>query len=90
MTAKLTKEAWADVVAKAWKDPDFKQRLLADPRKALAESGLPLPGGVQVNVVENRPDTVNLILPNAPDDLEKFAANTQLAFTCCTVHIPVC
>ena len=33
----------ARVVAHAWADPDFKKRLLADPRSALAEMGCQLP-----------------------------------------------
>ena len=44
----LTEEKWipengARVVAKAWTDPAFKQRLLADGRAAVAELGLTMP-----------------------------------------------
>jgi nitrile hydratase len=44
----------ARVVAHAWVDPDFKARLLADSRAALAELGYPLPDTTpHLAVVEN-------------------------------------
>jgi nitrile hydratase len=44
----------ARVVARAWVDPEFKARLLADPRVALAELGYTLPDTTpQLAVVEN-------------------------------------
>jgi len=52
----------ARVVAKAWSDPDFKERLLADGLAAIGELGL---GGPQVDhlvVVENTPDTHNVVV----------------------------
>jgi nitrile hydratase len=52
----------ARVVAKAWSDPAFKQRLLADGLGAIGELGL---GGPQVDhlvVVENTPDTHNVVV----------------------------
>lgn len=52
----------ARVVAKAWTDPDFKARLLADGLGAIEELGL---GGPQVDhlvVVENTPDTHNVVV----------------------------
>ncbi|MEM8618219.1 MAG: nitrile hydratase subunit alpha [Actinomycetota bacterium] len=52
----------ARVVARAWTDPDFKQRLLADGLGAIGELGL---GGPQVDhlvVVENTPDTHNVVV----------------------------
>ena len=44
----LIEEQWtahngARVVAKAWTDPAFRQRLLADGREAVAELGIPMP-----------------------------------------------
>lgn len=39
LMASRTPSAWGRVVAKAWVDPAFKARLLADPKAALAEVG---------------------------------------------------
>ena len=52
----------ARVVAKAWSDPAFKERLLTDGLGAIGELGL---GGPQVDhlvVVENTPDTHNVVV----------------------------
>ncbi len=49
----------ARVVARAWVDPAFKQRLLADGRSAMAELGLD--NSVRMVVVENTPHTHNVV-----------------------------
>jgi nitrile hydratase len=52
----------AKVVARAWVDPEFKARLLADGRSAVAELGLASGQGAELQVVENTPETHNLIV----------------------------
>jgi nitrile hydratase len=49
----------AKVVARAWLDPGFKQRLLADGTAAIEELGF---GGVDLKVVENRPGVHNMVV----------------------------
>jgi nitrile hydratase len=49
----------ARVVARAWTDPQFKARLLADGTAAIAELGF---GGVLLSVVENTPTVHNLVI----------------------------
>jgi len=52
----------ARVVAKAWVDPAFRQRLLADGRAAIAELGLPMPKHHRhLVVLENTPAVQNVI-----------------------------
>jgi nitrile hydratase len=52
----------ARVVAKAWVDPAFKQRLLADGRTAVAELGLSMPKHHRhLVVLENTPTVQNVI-----------------------------
>lgn len=77
--AKREAEAYGKVVARAWKEPAFKAKLLADPRAALAAAGAPVPPGVAVKVVENTDKLMHLVLP-APakdaiseEDLESVA-----------------
>jgi len=43
---------WAKVVAKAWADEDYKQRLMDDPASMLAEEGIEMPEGLEIKVVE--------------------------------------
>ena len=49
----------AKVVARAWLDPAYKQRLLADGTAAIEELGF---GGVDLKVVENRPGVHNMVV----------------------------
>ena len=51
----------ARVVARAWVDPAFKARLLADGPAACRELGIEL-DGMRLTVVEDRPDLHNLIV----------------------------
>src|SRR5690242_5217788 len=56
------------VVARAWRDADFRRRLLAEPAAALAEHGIAAPEGIEVRVVENSAGLVHLVLPPRPAD----------------------
>jgi len=52
----------ARVVAKAWTDPAFRKRLLANGRSAIAELGLPMPKHHRhLVVLENTPNVQNVI-----------------------------
>ena len=51
----------ARLVARAWTDPDYKSRLLADGGAAADELGLPV-DGTKLVVVENTPEQHNLIV----------------------------
>ncbi len=52
----------ARVVARAWVDPAYKQRLLSDGTKAIAELGYSGIQGEDMVVIENTPDTHNVIV----------------------------
>jgi nitrile hydratase len=56
-----TPERGARVVARAWVDPTFKQRLLLDGTKACEELGLEIPA-LKLVVVENTPEVHNAIV----------------------------
>ena len=64
----IAEEQWvpqngARVVAKAWTDPAFKQRLLANGRNAVAELGLTMPAHHRhLVVLENTPTLQNVIV----------------------------
>ena len=51
----------AKVVARAWTDPEFKKRLLANGTSAVAEMGIPM-GDAELIVVENSRDVHNVIV----------------------------
>jgi nitrile hydratase len=52
----------AKVVAKAWTDPDYKQRLLVDGTAAIAELGFKGPQGEHMVVLENTPSVHNVVV----------------------------
>ena len=52
----------AKVVARAWTDPDYKQRLLTDGTAAIAELGFGGPEGDHVIVVENTDDVHHVVV----------------------------
>ena len=53
----------ARVVARAWVDPEFKARLLANPRAAVAELGYTIPDDMpQLVVVENKEEVHHLVV----------------------------
>lgn len=52
----------AKVIAKAWSDPAFRARLLADPRGALAELGIDFGFIADLGVLENTPERHHVVV----------------------------
>jgi nitrile hydratase subunit alpha len=52
----------AKVIARAWTDPDYRERLLADGTAAIAELGFKGPQGEHIVVVENSARTHNVVV----------------------------
>jgi nitrile hydratase len=57
-----TPQVGAKLVAKAWVDPEFKARLLADGRAACEEMGISFYENTQLTVLENTDTVHNLIV----------------------------
>ena len=54
----------ATIVARAWADEGFRERLKADPRAAVAEeTGITVPESVTIEVLEETPDKAYLVIP---------------------------
>jgi hypothetical protein len=52
------------IVERAAEDPEFRARLLSSPRAAVSEElGFELPDRLQVEVVEERTDSLTIVLP---------------------------
>lgn len=59
------------VVLRSLEDDAFRRQLLADPKGALEqELGAQLPTNVKVEAVEETPETVYLVLPARPTEIE--------------------
>ncbi len=52
----------AKVVARAWTDPDYKDRLLQDGTAAISEMGFEAVQGEEMVIVENTADTHNIVV----------------------------
>ena len=61
-------KAYSKVVAKAWSDSDYKNKLLNDPRAALSDMGLEVPTSLNISVMENSTQKMYLVLPTPPTE----------------------
>ena len=60
------RNAMAELFAACWKDEALKARFMSDPKAVMAEYGIDVPDGIDVNVVENTDNTVHITMPQAP------------------------
>ena len=67
----------AKIIARAWKDPRFKEKLLKNPKAAFAEMGLDLPENVQLKVVEDQTNSVTFVLPPVPSSAKSQELSDQ-------------
>jgi hypothetical protein len=67
------RNALAKLFAACWKDEALKARFMADPKAVLAEHGINVPDGINVNVVENSDNTVHITMPMAPAGAEDLS-----------------
>ncbi len=61
------------IIAKAWKDPAFKKKLLSNPGDALKEMGVNIPANANVKVVENTPNSYTFVLPASPANIKSLS-----------------
>jgi hypothetical protein len=81
---------YAHVIARAWKEPAFKQLLISDPHAAWAEEGVTLPAGLRVRVLEDTETVVHFVLPqkfseDVPKDIQGRTHHVALAVLCNSV-----
>jgi hypothetical protein len=64
---KQREEFEAKIIMKAWEDESFRQELLANPKAVFArESGRAVPEDFTVEIIEETPGTIKLVLPQNP------------------------
>ena len=59
---------FAKLIAKAWSDEAFKERLLTDSRAVLEAEGITVPPGVDVKVLEQTDSQIYMIIPIKPNN----------------------
>jgi hypothetical protein len=93
MIAQVSEEmVWSQIVARAWYDEAFMQRLLSNPRDLLAEHGLEVPAGTEVEVVlgtevkvDDTDSVRRFVLPASPpgDLIEEDLGGGTVAYCAC-------
>ena len=81
-------QRWEAMVANWREDPEFRSRMEEDPKAALAENGIELPGGVEdVRLAVNGEGTVHMVFPPDPNDaisdasLQKVVGGTDWMYS---------
>jgi hypothetical protein len=75
----------AKIIARAWRDPAFKAKLIADPKATLKEAGMTIPAGVTLKVVENTAAHVHFVLPPKPTgELSDASLDKVVGAAACT------
>jgi hypothetical protein len=54
------------IIAKAWSDEDYKQKLLSETAATMLAEGIDLPIGIELKIVENTPQVTYMVLPLKP------------------------
>ena len=61
----------SNLIAKAWKDEAFKQEIITNPKAVYArELGQSLPESLEIQVMEETPSTLYLVIPRSPADAQ--------------------
>jgi hypothetical protein len=63
LTAMEARGSFGGLMRQAMADATLRQRLLQAPQQTLAEAGIRLPAGLQVEFLENTDQVVHLVLP---------------------------
>lgn len=61
-----TVRLWSTLIRKIWDNPSLKDQLKADPHSFLKENGLTIHKTQSIEIHENSPETLHLILPEKP------------------------
>jgi hypothetical protein len=62
----------AQLTARAWADPKFKDKLLSNPKDAFNEYKIDIPQGVTLKVLENTNEIIHFVLTPPPINLSKI------------------
>ena len=57
-----------------YKSPEYRSRMVAEPRKVLAEFGLDLPADIRVRIWDSSAEARYMVLPERPDGTDGFGA----------------
>jgi uncharacterized protein (DUF427 family) len=77
----MDRQFYEEVTRRAYDDPDFRERLLEDPKSIVAEvAGIQMADDAEVVVLENNPKRIHIVLPPSDvsiTELDEMAAGRQ-------------
>lgn len=74
---------YAKLIAKAWSDESFKERLLTNSRAVLEAEGISVPPGGDVKVLEQTDTQFFMVIPKMPADLGTLSSEERIAANSC-------
>lgn len=77
MSQDVNRRRMGKVIAMAWTDAGFRDRLRREPDKVLTEAGVSLPQGRRVRLVEDTTDTVHVVIPTRPGHLSDEQVHSE-------------
>lgn len=83
-------QLFAEVVARASSDDDFRAKLTADPRAVLTEAGINVPEGKTINVVQNTANESYLVLPDPETAGDELLTRSSGGATGCSACSMTC
>ena len=66
-------ELRAKMIARAWKDKNFRKKLLENPKEVFKEYGVEIPGNGEMKVVSEDATHFYFVLPNSPTKASKLS-----------------
>jgi hypothetical protein len=83
---------YAKIVARAWRDEDFKRRLIGDPGAVFKEEGVPVSPGRDVKVLEQTSRVFYFVLPSRPANLsdEQLDQEAIALGSCVVTECDIC
>ena len=69
ITNEEIRKKYAKIVAKAWADDDYKNKLIASPKEILKHEGIELPDKIKIRIFENSDSELNFVLPVKPTEI---------------------
>jgi len=70
MDSTASTRLYGRLIAKAWSDLEFLNRLRADPKAAMKEVGITVPDGIEIQLLEDTATKVHLVVPAKPGKTE--------------------
>ena len=71
--AEWNNEIRAKIIAHAWKDENFRKKLLENPKEVLKEYGVEVPKNIEMKVVAEDPTHFYFVIPNSPTEAKKLS-----------------